>query len=59
MNAVTMIALYVTLIIIGPVFSIWAVNTLFSMTIPLNIYTWMSAAWLQIVLTNGSKKVNE
>jgi len=56
---VTMLALYIIAIIVGPVFTIGALNTLFTLSIPLNVWTWLSAAWIQIILTSRSKVNNE
>ena len=55
----TMILLYLTAVFLGPVFSIWSLNLLFGLGIPLTIWTWLAAAWLQILVTtrtNGSKQ---
>lgn len=43
------IALIVGLIVligIGPIFTIWSLNLLFGLTIPVTIWTWLSTAWL-------------
>ena len=47
--------LIATLIGIGPVLTILSLNTLFSLTIPLNIWTWLSTLWLGIVLFPSKK----
>lgn len=40
----------IALIIAGPFASIAALNTLFSLTIPYTIWTWLSMLWLQMLL---------
>lgn len=41
------IALFVTF---GPFFTIWSVNTLFGLQIPMNFLTWVAVLWLMTVL---------
>lgn len=41
-----LIALALILLVVSPMFTIWALNILFGLTIELNFYTWMSALWL-------------
>lgn len=36
--------------IISPIFTILAINTLFSTTIPLTIWTWLSMMWLYFLV---------
>lgn len=45
--------LIVVLFVFTPIFSIWAVNTLFSTVIPITFWTWLSALWLGSVLGSG------
>ena len=40
---VLMFAIIILLIIFGPFLSIWAVNTLFGLTIPFTLKTWLAA----------------
>lgn len=47
---VGIIFLVLFLVIVGPVFTIWSLNTLFNTEIPLNIWTWLSMAWMQTLL---------
>lgn len=42
--------LVIVLIIVSPFLSIWALNTLFSLTIPTNIWSWLAVCWLHIVI---------
>lgn len=56
MNAVMLLALVVAIVFVGPYFSIQAVNTLFNTGIELNIYTWLSAAWIHVVLSSNTIK---
>jgi 5-bromo-4-chloroindolyl phosphate hydrolysis protein len=45
-GVVGLILLVVVLIGIGPVLTILALNTLFGLGIVINIWTWLSVAWL-------------
>lgn len=59
MNGTWLVGLILFLLIvlvIGPVFTIWSLNTLFLLEIPVTFKTWMAAAWLAAVL---SCKVNK
>jgi len=44
------IVLAVLAIIFGPIFTIWAINALFGVGIPLNFWTWLSMLWLTIMV---------
>lgn len=37
------------LTIIGPIISIWALNTLFKLNIEFTFWTWLALAWLQSI----------
>ena len=52
---IALIVLLVTLIFVGPVFTIWAVNTLFDTHIPVNLKTWASALWLGALLGGSTR----
>lgn len=40
------------LLIIGPIFSIWSLNLVFGLEIPINFKTWCAITWLMTLL-NG------
>lgn len=44
--------LIVVMIGVGPFITIWCLNTLFTTSIPFNIWTWLSVFWLSMV-ANG------
>ena len=45
------------LILIGPYFTICALNTLFpALVIPFNVWTWLSVVWLGMVLVADTGK---
>ena len=56
MNSVMLLVLVAAIVFVGPYFSIQAVNTLFNTGIELNIYTWLSAAWIHLVLSSSTIK---
>lgn len=43
----------IALIIVGPLATIWSLNTLFNLDIAYNFWTWLAMAWLSMV-TVGS-----
>jgi hypothetical protein len=53
MNSITYILIAVgllALIILSPILTIWALNTVFpSLAIPLTIWTWLAVIWLHTV----------
>lgn len=40
-------------IFVMPLITIWSLNTLFSLSIPMNLQTWFATAALQMCLGNG------
>ena len=42
--------LIIILVIVSPIFSIWALNTLFSLAIPTTIWTYLAMLWLHILI---------
>jgi hypothetical protein len=45
-----------SLFVIGPWLSILAINQLFSISIKLTFWNWLSAVWLHIIVANSSFK---
>jgi hypothetical protein len=65
MNTTTLIGwllFVITAIILGPIATIWSLNTLFSLSIPYQFETWCAVVWLtmatfgNVVNTIRSKK---
>ena len=50
---VFLIALLIAIIVIGPLLVIWSMNTLFTLGITYDIYTWSAALILGIVVKGG------
>lgn len=44
--AILGIILLIVLAIVGPIITIYAINYLFSLSIPVNFWTWLSTSWL-------------
>lgn len=43
--------LLIILVFVSPIFSIWALNTLFpTLAIPTNLWTWLAVFWLHVVI---------
>lgn len=53
MKALILILIIAALIVVMPFATIASLNTLFGLAIPFNSYTWLSAAWLSIILTGS------
>jgi hypothetical protein len=51
--AIFLIIVAIFLIIVGPLITIWSLNTLFGLGIAYTFWTWLATAWLSIV-TFGS-----
>lgn len=45
--------LLIILVFVSPIFSIWALNTIFSLAIPMNLWTWLAMSWLHVVIGGG------
>lgn len=48
----------IVLVGIGPVFTIWSINLLFGLTVPITIWTWLSTAWLTAIIASIKLKAN-
>lgn len=48
-KAILWILFIVGLTLIGPIISIWALNTLFKLNIEFSFWTWLALAWLQSI----------
>lgn len=44
---------------IGPLVTIWALNLLFSLSIPYTFATWFATLWLGMVVGNGSIRIKQ
>jgi hypothetical protein len=49
----------IALVIVGPLISILAVNTLFGLTIPFNLATWFASLWLSGIVGKGAVSVSK
>jgi 5-bromo-4-chloroindolyl phosphate hydrolysis protein len=49
------IGVFIFFVVFGPIFTIFALNTLFGLTIPTTLGTWLAALWLGMVLASRSK----
>ena len=55
-GVVLLVLLLIFLIGVGPLITIWSVNTLFGIGIAYNFWTWLSAAWITAILTYRVKQ---
>lgn len=46
---VVLLLLLASLIVFGPIFTIWSLNTVFGLEIPFNFQTWAAVIWLMTV----------
>lgn len=44
-----LLLLLVALVVFGPIFTIWSLNTVFGLKIPFNFQTWAAVIWLMTV----------
>ncbi len=52
MNKIVVLAvLVVVIVLLGPLISIWALNTLFGLGIAYTFWTWLAMAWIGAVLS--------
>jgi hypothetical protein len=51
-----LIILIILLITIGPLAVIWALNTLFGLTIPFTIWTWLAVIILNLTISSTNIK---
>jgi len=42
-------AVIAAVLIFGPLFTIWALNLVFTLNIPVTFWTWLSVFWLQLL----------
>lgn len=48
--ALVLLVLLALLVGVGPIFTIWSLNILFGLSIPLNFQTWCAVVWLTMLL---------
>lgn len=48
-NEITKFAVIIAMIIAGPAVSIWALNTVFALSIPLTVETWFAMFWIHFL----------
>lgn len=49
------LGVFVLVIAIGPIFTLWSINFLFHTEIPINFYSWCAVAWLTFIIRGGIK----
>jgi len=55
-TALVLIILAIIVFIFAPMITIWSLNTIFGMSIPVNIATWFATLWLGMVVSSGALK---
>jgi len=50
------ILLVVLLVILGPIITIWSLNTVFGLGIGYTIWTWLGTVWLQLLIVGSNIK---
>jgi len=56
LGVVGLVILIVVLIGVGPLITIWSLNTLFSLNITYSFWTWCAVVWLSLVTFGNVKK---
>lgn len=49
-SAIALVVVSGLLIAFGPIFTIWALNLIFNLSIPITFWTWLSTAWLSFLV---------
>lgn len=49
-SVVAIALLAIVAILFGPIFTIWALNLIFNLSIPITFWTWLSTAWLSFLV---------
>jgi hypothetical protein len=56
MPALLLIGLFVALVVLAPLATIWALNTLFAVAIPYTFVSWLATFWLTLVVAAERNK---
>lgn len=56
--AVMALLFIVVWIVLGPIFTIWSLNLVFGLEIPLTFWTWLSVVWLVLVIRSRNPSTN-
>lgn len=56
-NTIGIIILVIIGIVIGPLVTIWSLNTLFKLGILYTWETWIAAAWLTVIVYGATKTI--
>jgi hypothetical protein len=51
------ILMAIALFIFGPLVTIWALNLLFGLTIPMNLATWFATVWLSGAISRFARTI--
>ena len=50
------VILVLLMLALGPIITIWSLNTLFGLSIPTNIATWFAALWTSILVGSAAAR---
>lgn len=53
MKEALLVLFLLAIVVVAPIFTIMALNTVFALGIPLTFWTWLSIVWLQMVTFGG------
>jgi hypothetical protein len=56
MKSLVVFVLLAVLIVVGPIFGIWSINTLFKTGIPYTFKTWVAMVCLELFVLGGQVK---
>lgn len=56
MKYILIIAIVLAIVIGGPIASIWSLNALFNLSIPVTLETWLASFWLTSILGSSVVK---
>lgn len=57
-SVLVLVLFAIVAILFGPIFTIWSLNLIFNLSIPITFWTWLSTAWLSFLVV-GFKKTSK
>ena len=59
LGIIAFVALAIALVIFGPFALIWALNTLFALSIPYTFWTWLASLVISTIFGKANVKINK
>lgn len=52
-----LLILNLLIVIIGPMLTIWSINTIFLLNIPLNFWSWFAVFWIHGIISGSTSRL--